>query len=183
MPFSFISLRCIFCKKKKNTLRFVLNFDRGHGFSVTKYDGGGPFQVLGVLPCVSKHKMLLNLIGKESADCLMVNSPQCGQRVGGCPWHPRGQGWNCETVMYRLSSHSSVWLASMETDTLIIILSETKIGNRSHNNRCVNFHGHDLQCALGLKIQTESRSEWIMILTLGVVRGFDTNVTLMLTNT
>lgn len=71
----------------------------------------------------------------------------------------------------------------METDTLIIILSETKIGNGSHNNRCVNFHGHDLQCALGLKIQTGSRSEGIMILKPDVVRGFDANMTLMLTNT
>lgn len=68
----------------------------------------------------------------------------------------------------------------METDTLITILSETKIGNRSHNNRCVNFHGRDLQCALGLIIQTGSRS---MILTPDVVMGNDTNVTLMLTNT
>lgn len=62
----------------------------------------------------------------------------------------------------------------METDTLITILSETKIGNRSHNNRCVNFHGRDLQCALGLIIQTGSRSEGIMIPTPDVVRGNDT---------
>lgn len=35
-------------------------------------------------------------------------------------------------------------LASPGTDTLIIVLSETKLGSKSHNNRCVSFHGRDL---------------------------------------
>lgn len=35
-------------------------------------------------------------------------------------------------------------LFSQGTDTLIIVFSETKLVSRSHNNRCVSFHGHDL---------------------------------------
>lgn len=35
-------------------------------------------------------------------------------------------------------------LASPGTDTLIIVLSETKISRGSHNNRCVSSHGCDL---------------------------------------
>ena len=40
-------------------------------------------------------------------------------------------------------------LASPGTDTLIIVLSGTKMGNRSHNNRCVSFHGCDLLPDIG----------------------------------
>lgn len=64
----------------------------------------------------------------------------------------------------------------MEIDTLIIVLSETKIFNRSHSNRCVHCHGCDLLCAVGRRIQTGSRSKGIMIPTQDVVRC----VTLML---
>lgn len=62
------------------TLGFVLNLDSGHCFQGPKYAGEGPFRVSGVIPCVSKHNMLPNLIDKQNADCLMVNSPQCSQR-------------------------------------------------------------------------------------------------------
>lgn len=40
-------------------------------------------------------------------------------------------------------------LGSPGTDTLISVLSETKLGNRSHNNRCVSFHGCDLLPDIG----------------------------------
>lgn len=53
--------------------------------------------------------------------------------------------------MYTLNSVSSVFfsLGSPRTDTLIIVLSGTKIGNRSHNNSCVSFHGCDLLPDIG----------------------------------
>lgn len=35
-------------------------------------------------------------------------------------------------------------LASPGIDTIIIVLSGTKQGSKSHNNRCVSFHGRDL---------------------------------------
>lgn len=62
----------------------------------------------------------------------------------------------------------------MEIDTLIIGLSETKIFNRSHNNRCVQCHGRDLQCAVGHR--QDRGQKGIMIPTQDVVRC----VTLML---
>lgn len=131
-------------------LRLVLNLDRGHCFPATKYDGGGLFQVSGVLPCVSKHKMLLNLIGKESADCLMVNSPQCGQRGRGTVAGIHED--KTETVkLWRIDSVLAL-LTSTQTDILIIILSETKVTGV-------------------LKTQTGSRLEGIVILTPDVVRG------------
>lgn len=130
------------------------------------------------LGSVSKHKMLPNLIGKENADCLMVHSSQCGQRGQSLSLLSKGDKiesvrlWCIDSVLTPLF----VWLASMEIDTLIIVLSETKIFNRSHNNRCVHCHGCDLLCAVGLKIQTGSSSKGIMIPAQDVVRC----VTLML---
>lgn len=141
LMFLFTKFHYIIYISKIIMLWIGLNLDRGHCFPVIKYDGGGPFRVSGVFPCVSKHKMLPNLIGKKSGDCLTGHSPQCAQR---------GQGLSLvskedKTETVRLWCIDSVltpvfvWLASMETDTLISILSETKIGNRSHNNRCVTF--------------------------------------------
>lgn len=149
-------------------LWFILNLDRGHYFLATKYDGGGPFRVLGVWPCVGKHKLLPNLIGKESADCKLPTV--CPEGTGAVPGMHEDKTetvrlWCIDSVLAPLF----VWLASMETDTLITILSETKIGNRSHNNRCVNFHGPDPQYALGLIIQTGSRSEGTKIPTPDVM--------------
>lgn len=53
------------------------------------------------------------------------------------------------------SVSSFLSLGSPGTDTLIIVLSETKLGNRSHNSRCVSFHGCDLLPDIG---QSEKRS-------------------------
>lgn len=146
-------------------------FRRGPLFSRNKIWWRRPSQVSGAFPCVSKHKMLPNLIGKENADCLMVHSLQCGQRGQRLSLLSKEDKtetvrlWCIDSVLTPLF----VWLASMEIDTLIIILSETKRGNRSHNNRCVHCHGHDLLCAVGLRIQTASRSKAIMIPTQDVV--------------
>lgn len=144
-----------------------------------------PSQVSGVFPSVSKHKMLPYLMGKEDADCLMVHSLQCGQRGQGLSLVSKEDKVETVRLWCIDSSLASLFvcLASMEIDTLIIILSETKIGNRSHNNRCVHCHGCDLLCDVGLKIQTGSRSKGIMILTRGAVRGINTSLTLMLSNT
>lgn len=54
--------------------------------------------------------------------------------------------WGCDAQFCLLSFLS---LASLGTDTLIIVLSETKIGSRSHSNRCVSFRGCDLLPDIG----------------------------------
>lgn len=56
-------------------------------------------------------------------------------------------------------------------DILIIVHSDTKIGNRSHNNRCVSLHGFDLISAVGLRNLEASRSAGIVTLKGDLVRG------------
>lgn len=132
----------------------------------------------GMFPSVSKHKMMLpNLMGIGGGSTLMEHSLSSSVTRGGrgylpCPWRLRAC-WNCEAVWCIRSILSPLFLSlsSSGTDTLIIVLSETKIGNRSHNNRCVGFHGHDLLSDIGLRNLAGSRSAGIMVLKRDEVRG------------
>lgn len=49
---------------------------------------------------------------------------------------------NCKAVMFLSPGFP-------RADTLITVLSRTKIGNRLHNNRCVSFHSCDLLPDIG----------------------------------
>lgn len=99
----------------------------------------------------SQHKMMLpNLIGEEWGLALWWNTPCLAARPEGALGH------RCVSMETRAALKLRGWdvyaefcllcfcvVLPPETDTLIIVLSETKMGNRSHNNRCVGFHGRD----------------------------------------
>lgn len=66
--------------------------------------------------------------------------------------------------MHSILSPLFLSLASPGTDTLIILLSKTKMGNMSNNIRYVNLNGKDLLSDFGLGNLTRSRSVGIMIM-------------------
>lgn len=49
--------------------------------------------------------------------------------------------------------------SSPRTDTLIIVLSETKMGNRLHKSRWVSFHGRDLLPDIGREREKPVRNQ------------------------
>lgn len=67
-----------------------------------------------------------------------------------CPQRRLRACRNCKAAVYTLMLSPLVLSpGSLRTDTLIIVLSETKVGNRLHNNRCVSFHSCDLLPDIG----------------------------------
>lgn len=128
---------------------------------VTEYDGGGGTTgAYGSLLGVSKHKMLLpNLIGEGGVRLSDGSLPVYWHDSGGQGQSPVstepkatlklwGCVWSIRSLLVPVLSPGSP-----RTDTLIIVLSWTKIGNRSDNNRCVSFHIGDLLPDMALSVK------------------------------
>lgn len=132
-------------RSDEETFRVCL-FDRVHCLGdVTQYEGKRGPTGLGAASLVSAYTWWCYLIlwVKRRLDCLMEHSMSRSMTRGGrnyplCLWRLRAR-WNCEAVMYTFSSVSFVFVAGITRDWYLNHCSRTKVGNRSHNNRCVSF--------------------------------------------